>query len=201
MGNPPGYIPDGSGSDGAAFGRDPATGRAYKRDGTVRKARTVKSPEQVLADLAAQEQKAQARMGQRILEGRPEMAAFMAAFGQHKTWLREAKALGTPEGVAKRRAALEAALATLDQKAEAAQAWLNQQAGTEAAEVFSNVGAAYIRFTKENKRPPNEEEAANLIGQVVDTDTVATVEAAANPENDPFRAFRRNRSDDEDDAL
>ena len=94
-------------------------------------------------------------------------------------------------------------MATLESKAGAAQKWLAEQgeAAEEAAEIFSTVGAAYIRFTKEHKRPPTEEEAADIIAGCIDENIVATVEAAANPENDPFKEYRRSRQADDDDTL
>ena len=47
-----GFLSDGSGPDGAAYGRCSETGRAFKRNGEVRKARTVKTVDEQMQALA-----------------------------------------------------------------------------------------------------------------------------------------------------
>ena len=55
------------------------------------------------------------------------LAGFLAACGTCRRWLRECKAHGSDEATAKRRASLEAQLATLDAKQEASEAFLAEQ--------------------------------------------------------------------------
>lgn len=204
--NKPGFLPDGTGTDGAAYGRDPATKRAYLRNGNVRKERTTKTVAETLAALAILENKASAKMGKDILAEVPDFAQFIEAEGRFGAWMREAKAHGSDEATAKRRAALEASLATLDAKQEAAEAFLgeNEDHGNAASEVYATVGAAYIAFGKANKRAPNKDEAAAIIADAIDADAIAAVLKANDPENDPFLTFRRAKVENDtegDDSL
>jgi len=203
-----GFNPNGNGPAGARYGRCDETGRAFKADGTVRKARMVQSPEQQLADLALAEQRAQAGMGRKVMQGMGRFARFLAAFGQFRSWVREAKAHGSDEATAKRRAALEQQLADLDAKQDAAVAFLDAQGDAidEANGVFARVGAAYIAFSKANGRAPNADEGEALVAEAIDAEAIEAVESAADPANDPFAAFRRNAeaeqaSDEDDDTL
>ena len=203
-----GFLPDGSGPDGCAFGRDPDTGRAYKRNGTVRKSRTVKTPEEQLTDLAAAEKRAEAGMGRKILASMGRYSGFLGAFGKFRSWVTECKSHATPEAIAKRREALEQQLADLEAKQEAAQAFLAEQgeAIAQANGVFANVGRGYIAFNRANGRAPNAEEGEAIVSNVVDAEAVEAVERSSDPANDPFIAFRRDApsvetNDDDDDTL
>lgn len=209
MSNLQGYIPDGSGPEGAAFGKDPVTGRAFKRNGEVRKARTVKTANETLQALLIDEQRAAATMGRKILASMAGFAAFLGAFGKFRAWVREAKAHSTEDGIAKRRAYLEQQLSDLDAKREAAVAFLSEQ-GTaieQANGVFAKVGEACIAFTKANKRPPTKDETESLVASMVDSEAVTAVERSTNPTADPFLAFRRDSGEadsepsDDDDTL
>ena len=206
--NRPGFLPDGSGPDGEAFGRDPVSQRAYKRNGEVRKARTVKSVEEQMADLAQAEKRAHGTMGRKVLAANGAFAAFMGAFGKFQAWVREAKAYATPEKREERVEALQRQIDTIEAKGEAAVEFLTEQgeAIAQANGVFAKVGAAYLAFSKATGRAPDKDEGVAIVAEVVNPEAVEAVEAAANPEADPFLAFRRDtveveQPDDDDDTL
>lgn len=189
-----GFIRDGSGQPGARYGRDPVTQRAYKADGTVRKERVTRTPEQALAAIGEMEARAHGKMGRQVLSAIASFAGFIASFATFRKWVREAKAYASPEAVAARRAALERQLANLDAKSAAARAFLADGADAiaDANGAFSKVGAAYMAFGKANKRAPTAEETEELLAGLIDADTVSLVTGAADPSNDPFAAFRRD---------
>lgn len=200
---PNGYRPNGDGPDGETWGRDPETGRAYTKSGKVRKARTAKDETAMLADLAERERKAQATIGRKVLAGYGRFSRFMDAFGKYRAWVREARQYATDEAIEAKRAALEQAIADLEAKQEAAQAFLAEQgdAIAQANTVFASVGAAYIDYAKSNGgRSPDEDEAVNLIADAIDADAIEAVESATDPEADPFLAFRRNAPESEDEG-
>jgi hypothetical protein len=200
---PNGYRPNGDGPDGETWGRDPETGRAYTKAGKVRKARTAKDETAMLADLAERERKAQSTIGRKVLSGMGAFSRFMDAFGKYRAWVREARQYATDEAIEAKREALEQAIRDLEAKQEAAQAFLAEQgeAIEQAGEVFASVGASFIDYAKANKgQTPDEDTAADLIGSAIDPETVEAVEAAADPEADPFLAFRRNAPEAEEDG-
>ena len=204
-----GFLSNGGGPKGARYGRCSETNRAFKADGTVRKARVTKSPEEQMAHIDSLERKAHANMGRKVLAPVAALAGFLAAFGTFRRWVRECKAHGSDEATAKRRASLEAQLATLDAKQEASEAFLAEQGDAieQANGVFSEVGAAYAAFFKENKRGPTEDELSGIIAETIDADAIAAVQSASNPENDPHAEWRRDateeaaEADEDDDTL
>jgi hypothetical protein len=196
------FIPTGTGPKGERFGRDPVTGRAYKGDGTLRKERVTKSPEQQLAAIAEAERRAAGTMGRKVLAALAAFAPFIAAFGTFRKWVREAKAYGTVEGIAARRASLERQLANLTAKHEAAKRFLAEQgdAISKADGVFSRMGMAYISHGKANGTP-TADDVADMAADVIDEDAIGVVVSAADPANDPFAAFRRDAVADEADEA
>jgi hypothetical protein len=205
---PNGYRPNGDGTDGATWGRDPDSGRAYTKAGTVRKARTAKDETAMLADLAERERKAQATIGRKVLTGHARFVSFMAAFAMFRAWVREARQYATDEAIEAKRVALEQAILDLNARQTAAQTFLAAQgdAIAQANGVFSSVGSAFIQHTKDAGSPPNEEQASAIIGKAINAKAIKAVESAANPDADPFKTFRRNQveseeSDDDGDTL
>ena len=88
MNNPNGYqegfIRDGSGPEGQRFGKCVVTGRAFKRNGIVRKERQTKGQDEILADIAEMTRKASATIGRKTMESLAGFAVFIAAFSRFK---------------------------------------------------------------------------------------------------------------------
>ena len=207
--NRPGYCPNGDGlakGHRTQYGCDPE-GRAYNKDGTLRKSREAKSPAEQLQAIADAERRAHAGMGRKVLATVPTMAAFLKSFGTFRRWVREAKAATDVEA---RRAYYQRMLDTVDAKADAGQTFLDNMGNAveQANGVFAKVGAAYAAWFKANGAAPEGDDLAGIIADAVDADAVARVASASDPANDPFAEYRRDTSpeasddaDEDDDTL
>lgn len=196
---PKGFIPTGTGPQGARFGRDPATSLAYKSDGTTRSARRTFSPTEQMARIEDQRAMAQANIGRSIVKGLSPLAAFRAVAGTFRKWVRDAKSYGTPEAITERRRYYQAMLDAIDGKAKAAAGWLPGAAVAVDAlsDLYEKVGAEFMAFHAKNKREPNEKEAEAIVGKFLTADVRKVVEGAADPSNDPFGPFRKDAAEPE----
>lgn len=197
MSNPSGFIPDGSGPEGERFGRDPATGRAFKRDGTVRKARTQKSEADIAADIREQRRNAQRAIGRKVMA---EDETLSGAIGTYKAWEREAKRYGTPEAIERERESLQRKMDALEDRHAAAVEFLDGTEGLDVSEAERAIGKAYLAFDDENGRPPEADEVAAMLADALPDGTRERILSAADPANDPFAEFRRGASRDDSDA-
>ena len=204
MGN--GFIPTGTGASGARFGREPASGLAYKANGTTRQKRRTFTAVESMLRLSEAATKAMAGIGRAFLKPLAAFVALRANVGTFRKWVRDAKAYATPEACAERRAYHERMLAAIDGKHKAAKAWLPGASAAIAAidGLYSKVGKAYSEFRGANARDPNEAESAVIVNAACPADVRTVVEGAADPAKDPFAAFRRDAADvdtasDEDD--
>jgi len=202
MTNPKGFIPTGDGANGERYGRDPVTGRAFKSDGTVRKERVTKTPAQQMAEMHAKMRAMAGKMGKSIVAESGRFASFIAAHARVLAWQKEARSYGTPEAIAAKRARLEAQIADLDNRHALAVEYLaNDDAATleDAATVFDTVGEAFQKYAAENGGKAPDEDAANaILDRVIEPEMVAAVEDGADPDNDPFSEYRREKGGDED---
>lgn len=201
---PAGYIPTGTGPKGAAFGRDPVTQRAFKRDGTVRAERRSFDADEQVARIEAERDKAMRTVGTKVLKACPSLSTFRATVGTFQKWVRNAAAYGTPEAVADRRAYFQRMLDTVDAKHAAAVRWLPSatKAKEAVAGLFSQVGAAFAAFRSQHKRAPNAQEQDVIVSGILTPEVRSIVESAADPAKDPFAAFHRDapEADTGDDA-
>lgn len=192
-GNASGFLPDASGPEGARFGRDPVTGRAFKSDGTVRKARASLTPTERLAALQQAQERAHASVGRSVAATIPAFAAVVTNAGTVRRYAREARAYATPEARAERAAYFQRMLEAVAAKGRAAQAWLTENA--DAAEAVADLYAALGEAVAQLGRTPTEAEARRLLAEVVPADTLRLLQQASDPARDPFAAFRRDAAD------
>ncbi len=194
---PPGFIPQGTGAEGARFGREPASGLAYKADGSTRKARVTLDIAGRLAKLQEMAQAGQASIGRAILKASDGLASLRGAVGTFRKWVRDAKAYATPEACAERRAYHERMIASIDAKHEVASKWLPKSiAAVEAVDgLYAKMGTAYAEFQKANGRAPNAEETERIVATTVPANIRKTIEGASDPANDPFAQFRRDAAE------
>lgn len=195
--SPNGFIADGSGPEGERYGRDPETGRAYKRDGTVRKARTQKTRDDVAADLREQRRNAQRSIGRKVLA---EDEALSGAIGTYKAWEREAKRYGTPEAIEREREALQRKMDALEDRHAAAVSFLDGAENLDVSDAERAIGKAYLDFDDENGRGPDADETAAIVADALSDEVRERIMGAADPANDPFADFRRGASRDDSDA-
>lgn len=197
MGN--GFIPTGTGPRGERFGRDAATGLAFKADGTVRAKRRTFSAVEQMERLAEQARRAMGGIGRSILRTLTGFAAFRGTVGTFRKWVRDCRAYATPEACAERRRYHEAMLAAIDGKHKAAVAWLPKADKATGAidALYAKVGEAFAAFRKANGRDPDAVEAEAIVGRFLTPEVRAIVEGAADPSNDPFAAFRRDAAEPE----
>lgn len=207
MGN--GFIPTGTGPEGARFGREPVSGLAYKANGKTRAKRRTFTAVEAMTRLAEQAGKAMAGIGRTFMRALPGLAGLRSTVGTFRKWVRDAKAYATPEACAERRAYHERMIQAIDGKHKAAKAWLPGAAAAIAAidGLYSKVGTAFAEFRKANGRDPTPAESEAIVNAACPADVRKVVEGAADPANDPFAAFRRDAadpdtaSDGEDDDL
>ena len=192
-----GFIPTGTGPDGERFGRDPVTGLAYKKDGTLRAKRRTFSAVEQMERLAEAARRAMGGIGRSILKTLTGYAAFRATVGTFRKWVRDARAYSTPEACAERERYHLAMLASIKAKHAAAVAWLPKAEKAAAAidALYSKVGEAFAAFRKANGRDPDAAEAERIVGGFLTPEVRATVEGASDPSNDPFGPFRRDAAD------
>ena len=184
---PPGYLP-GTGADGARFGRDPVTGRAYKADGTVRKARVERTGAERLAALKGAEAAAVAQMGREVAEAVPALAPLAEAVATVRARVREARAYATPEARAERAAHYRAMLEAVEAKGRAAALYLGKVGDALAASegLYAAIGAAVTGGATD---PAAVLAAAD---KALPSKARKALMDAAAPNADPFAAFRRD---------
>ena len=189
--NPPGFLPDASGGPGARFGRDPVSGRAYRADGTVRKARTTLSAAERLAALAEAAAAQHATIGREAAKAVPALATLAAQADTLRARLREAAGYATPEARARRVAYYEAMLAAVDAKGKAAAAFIARYGTALEAvtDLYEEVGADCAA-----RGAVNPAAIAAAIAAIPVDARRAIAEGAA-PAADPFAPFRRAEPD------
>lgn len=202
---PKGFIPAGTGPKGARYGRDPATGLAYKRDGTPRKKRTTLDTAAQIAKLQEQEASAMRSIGKKTAKAVTSLEGFLAGLSTFNRWRRDCAAYGTPEAVAARKEYFQRQLELCDEKAERAEAWLPgaDEAIAATGTFYEDVGRAMAEAVKANDgQPLSAEEAEALVRAHLSDEVRDLVAGAANPENDPFAGLRRGdltESDEDED--
>lgn len=209
MGNPQGFIPTGTGPKGERFGRDAATGLAFKADGTTRQKRRTFSATERMARLAATARQAMSGIGRSWLKSQPSYAAIAANVGTFRKWNRDAQAYSTPEKCAEREAYHRAMLAAIAGKHKAAKAWLPgaTAAITAIDGLQAKAGEAFATFRTKEGRDPDTTEGAAILARFLTPDVVRTIGTAADPANDPFAEYRRDAAepdtatDDDDEDL
>lgn len=184
------------------YGTDPVTGRALNKDGTVRKVRT---------KLSAAEKAAQARMavinaakslGRDAIKEVESLSAFISGIGTFRKWGKDAVAYSTPEKRAAKRAYFEAQIAAIEDKGQAAEAWLPsaERALNALATFEAEVGEAIMAYIeKHNGAAPSADDAEAIVRSFLSDDVRELVEGCSDPDNDPFRDYRRGATDDADD--
>lgn len=193
---PSGYLPDASGGPGARFGRDPVTGRAYRADGTVRKARTTLDASERLAEVEARKARIFEGIGASLAEAVPALAGIVAQAEAVKRWTREARAYATPEARAARRAYFERMAAAVDAKGRAAEAYL--EGAVDAGEMVAALYAALGQVAASTAGTPTADACVEAVHAALPSKARAALARAGSPEADPFAAFRR--ADAEPDA-
>lgn len=191
------FIPTGTGPKGARFGRDTATGLAFKADGTTRKARVTLTPAQRMAALAKMAASAMASIGRSVLKAVPRFSTLRDNVATFRKWVRDVKGYSTPEAVAERRGYYQRMLDAIDAKAKVAGPWL-AKAGAAVAKVndlHAAIGRKVTTFSEENGRDPTPEEVETMVADAIDPASLAIIEGAADPANDPFATFRRDAAD------
>lgn len=187
---PNGFIKTGTGPKGARFGRDPETGRAFKADGTVRKARKTLTPQERMKALAEQQNATFRTIGRTVIKAAPSLAAFVAALGTFRKWVRDCKAYGSPEAMEARRAYHRAQLDAIEAKGEAAQDWLPD--AQDVSDALADVGQSIGRALAESGEELTTEVAEAIVAKHLPANVREMVEAAADPDNDPFAGLRRD---------
>ena len=186
---PPGFLPDASGGPGARFGRDPVTGRAYRADGTVRKARSKVEVADRLAEVEARKARIFEGIGAALAEAVPALAGIVAQAEAVKRWTREARAYGTPEARAARRAYFERMAAAVEAKGRAAEAYLEN--AVDASELVATLYAALGQVAASTAGTPTPEACVEAVHAALPAKARAALARAGAPEADPFAAFRR----------
>ena len=183
------------------YGTDPKTGRALNKDGSVRKKRT---------KLSAAEKAAQARMavinaakslGKDAIKDVESLGAFISGIGTFRKWGKDAVSFSTEEKRAAKRAYYEAQIAAIEGKGAAAESWLpGAEKALKALATFeASVGEAIMQHLDANDNvPPTAAEAEAIVRSFLTDDVRELVEGCANPDNDPFRDYRRGATDDDD---
>lgn len=191
-----GFIPTGTGPKGARFGRG-SDGRAFKADGTLRKARRTLTTAEKMVALAAMAAGAFAGIGRSVMRALTGFATFRATVGTFRKWVRDAKAYGTPEAIAARKAYFLNMAAKCDAKGRAAAKFLPGAAAAISAidGLYGNIGKALAEFREKHGRDANPAECEAIVAGLLTPDVRALVESAGDPANDPFAEFRRDAAD------
>jgi hypothetical protein len=187
----------------ARYGYGP-NGRALKKDGTERKARRTLSPEEKILQLAEMEKKAYSGIGRKVLDGADSLSGFNSGLAIFKGWVREAKSVADVDKREARRAYLQAQIDALDSKGAIAEDFLPG-----AADAIESVNGLYARIGKGyqalvNSGDATPENVAEMIRENISEDVRDIVESANDPDNDPFRDYRRgseSEDTDDDDSL
>jgi hypothetical protein len=190
---PPGFLPDASGGPGARFGRDPVTGRAYKADGTVRKARTTLDASERLAAVEASKARIFANIGASMAESVPALAGVVGMAEAVKRWARECRAYGTPEARATRRAYFLRMAEAVEAKGRAAEAYLEA-----AGPALATVEAVYAALGAVAASGGSPADAVEAVEAALPPKARTLLVRAGAPDADPFAGFRR--ADAEPDA-
>lgn len=182
------------------YGTDPVTGRALNKDGTVRKKRRKLSPAEKAAQARRAVVDAAKSLGRDALREVKSLAGFLSGIGTFRKWTKDAVSFSTPEKRAAKRAYYEAQIAAIESKGEAAEAWLpdTDAVDTALATFESDVGEAIMAFIDDNGRAPDDSEAEAIVREFLNDDVKELVEGCADPDNDPFRDYRRGATDTDD---
>ena len=194
----PGYCPNGDGpSKGyrTRFGNAP-DGTAYNGDGTLRKQRTKKTTAEKRAEAFAAMAKVYADAGREVLESVPGFEQFTKARSKAMSLRREAKQALDVEG---RRASLERQLAQVEAQAEAAAEYLSHGAD-EAIEQADGAMEAFGRAYEEAGAPNDPDDLRALAESIIGADVLTVVMAANDPANDWKAEWRRDKSEQADEA-
>ncbi len=176
----------------AVYGRGP-NGRAIRKDGTERKERRTLTPDEKLAQIEENTNKAFATIGRSLFSNAKGLEKFVSGIDIFNKWHKDAKAYGTEEARNTRRAYFQRQLDTIDAKGEAAEAWLPEadKAAAAISGLYQNIGNDIRVFVAKNKRQPNSAETEVIIRQYLTEDVVSVVENSNDPTNDVFHGFRK----------
>jgi hypothetical protein len=186
------------GGAGARYGRDVATGRAFKADGTVRAERKVLSPLEALQKAQQDAQAARASVGRKVLAEVPGAEAVVAKVATLRRYVRECKAYATPEAREAKAAYYQRMADAIENKGVAAAAYLPKVAGAMEAvgDLHAKVGNA---IESAMAKGGNVEKAVqDVLGTVLTPEVRAILDAASDPDADPFAAFRVGAPENED---
>jgi hypothetical protein len=177
-------------------------GRALKKDGTERKARTVLTPFQKAAKRREQRRVEMRGIGRGILRGMDSLAAFLEGIGKVRGFNRTAAEYSTPEKRAAKRAYFEAQIEAIEGKGEVAEAYLEQSGDTlERIEgIEEKVGEDIFQWMEDNPGEPTTAELEDIVRAHITADDIEFVEGASDPENDPFVDYRRGADSDGEDS-
>ena len=168
-------------------------GRALKKDGTERKARTKLTVAEKMAKAQEMVRNAYASAGRDILVKCD--SALNEGLAKIKGWAREATSFSTEEKRAAKRAFYEAKIAEIDAKGEIAEGWL--PGISDALETISNLYSA-IGEGFENLGPgATDEDIREMITDLVSEDVREIIESGNNPDADPYADYRRGAREED----
>jgi len=186
----------------ARYGYGP-NGRALKKDGTERKARTTLSPAEQMEKMQEQFAKVYGKVGKALISECENLSDFNSGIATFQKQVRECKAIGTPEKREARKAYYLEQISLLDSKGAAAEEFLPkaEQVSLALASLYSDIGKEYQELQKAGEVSPEETE--EMIVSEISEEMMEMVTEANNPEADPLKEFRRDRGEDdtEDDTL
>jgi hypothetical protein len=181
-------------------------GRALKKDGTERKARTVLTPFQKAARRREQRKTEMRGIGRGILKGDEASAALLDNVGTARSQARQANVYLTdgaidPAKVAAKVAYHERQVAIQQQKAELAQEWAERGGAdlTALESLEEAVGEEIFAFMEDGDEP-TAEEVAEICARHFGPEVVAALAAAGDPSNAPFASMQDEDEDEDSDS-
>lgn len=181
------------------YGRGP-NGRALKKDGTERKARSNFTAAEKARQIREMTLKANATIGKKVLASAEGISQFTDGLAIFRKWVSDCKAVGTPEKREARRAYLQAQIDALEEKGAVAEEFLpGAEAAIEAIEsLHADIGSAYVELM--DAGAVTEDSVSEILQNVISDEVKQIVESANDPENDPLRKFRRGSDSESEDS-
>lgn len=177
------------------------------KDGTPRaKRRTFTPAERAMRALLA-EQKEKRMIGKKAAKADDRSSGLLENVKVVQKYVREAKKLDTPEKVEATKAYYQSMIDNVDRKAELAREYLASNPDLSALDgLYLNIGNDIWDYVAEKMENPSDDEMAEICARHFTDEVVSALEAAGDPEQDPFAEMRRNQAEsdedeDEDDTL
>jgi len=177
-------------------GRGP-NGRALNKDGTERAERTTLTPAQKAMKARQAVIDANKSIGRDILKADKASEPILATVGLVKKWNRECAEYATPEKRAAKAAYFQRQIDNIEGKGEASEAYLGTSDLSALDTLETSVGEAAMVYMDDHGCEMPVDEAATLCASLISDEIRVTLEAAADPANDPFVDFRRNADSDD----